>query len=316
MESINSELVEKILKLKKEKNAIILGHFYQRPEIQEISDFVGDSLALAQKAEKTNANIVVMAGVYFMAETVKLLNPSRKVLIPTIEAGCSLADSCPEFEFKEFLKQYPNHTVISYVNTTNKIKALSDIICTSSNAKEIVDSLPIDEKIVFGPDKNLGTYVNKMTGRNMVLWPGACHVHKQFSVERIIALQKENPSAKIVAHPECESDVLVLADYVGSTSGILKYVKESNCDTFIVATETGILHQMAKSNPNKILLPAPPEDSTCSCNDCVYMKMVTLQNIYDALVSEKPEIFIDEAEREAALKPVRRMLDISAKLGL
>lgn len=313
----NIDLVEEIAKLKKEKNAIILGHFYQKSEIQDIADFIGDSLALSQKAAKTSADIIVFAGVHFMAETAKILSPNKKVLLPDLEAGCSLADSCNPIDFKEFKSKYPNHTVISYVNTTNEIKALSDIICTSSNAVQIVNSLPKSEKILFAPDKNLGAYVAKMTGRSdMVIFPGACHVHKQFSVERIVALKKENPNAKILAHPECESDVLILADHIGSTSSLLNYTKEDNSKTYIIATETGILHQMQKDNPQKNFIPAPPDDSTCACNDCEYMKLITLEKVYNTLKYEQPEILVDKDMVKKALIPVKRMLDISEKLGL
>lgn len=309
-------LVSEIEKLKKEKNAIILGHFYQLPEIQDISDFIGDSLALSQQAASTSADIIVFAGVHFMAETAKLLSPEKKVILPDLEAGCSLADSCPAVDFEKFKQKYPDHTVISYINTTNEIKALSDIICTSSNAVQIVNSLPESEKIIFAPDKNLGDYINKLTGRNMVVWPGACHVHKRFSVERIVKLKEDHPDAKIIAHPECESDVLILAEHIGSTSALLKYTQTDNSKTYIVATETGILHQMQKANPKKVFIPAPPDDATCACNDCSFMKLVTLEKVYNSLKYEAPEIFVDENMRDKALAPVQRMLDISAKLGL
>ena len=312
----NSALVEKINRLKKEKNAVILGHFYQRPEVQDVSDFIGDSLALAQKAVKTSADIILMAGVHFMAETVKLLNPSKKVLIPCVDAGCSLADCCKAADFKKFIEANPGHTVISYVNTTNEIKALSDIICTSSNAVQIVKSLPADEKIIFGPDHNLGSYVSKMTGRQMLLWDGACHVHRRFSAKRIAELKKQNAAAEVLAHPECPADVLAISDFIGSTAAILNYVKKSDVKCFIVATETGILHQMQMSCPGKCFIPAPPDDVQMSCNECEYMKMINLQNIYDALQSEKPEVFVADNIRESALKPVERMLEISDKLGL
>jgi quinolinate synthase len=312
----NSALVEKINRLKKEKNAVILGHFYQRPEVQDVSDFIGDSLALAQKAVKTSADIILMAGVHFMAETVKLLNPSKKVLIPCVEAGCSLADSCKAADFKKFIEANPGHTVISYVNTTNEIKALSDIICTSSNAVQIVKSLPADEKIIFGPDHNLGSYVSKMTGRNMLLWDGACHVHRRFSAKRIAELKKQNAAAEVLAHPECPADVLAISDFIGSTAAILNYVKKSDVQCFIVATETGILHQMQLSCPGKRFIPAPPDDAQMSCNECEYMKMINLQNIYYALQNEKPEVLVADNIRESALKPVERMLEISDKLGL
>lgn len=313
--SDKSGLVEKISKLKKEKNAIILGHFYQRPEIQDISDFVGDSLALAQKAVNTSADVILMAGVHFMAETVKLLNPDKKVLIPCLDAGCSLADSCNADDFSKFIADNPGHTVISYVNTTNEIKALSDIICTSSNAVSIVNSLPKDEKIIFGPDHNLGTFVNKTTGRNMLLWNGSCHVHRRFSAARIAEI-KSSGNAVVVAHPECQADVLALADFVGSTADILRFVGKSDSKSFIVATETGILHQMRKSNPGKNFIPAPPDDSSLTCNDCNYMKMITLENICSCLENGTPEVFVDSKLQEKALKPVKRMLEISNKLGL
>ena len=309
-------LAEKINELKKRKNAIILGHFYQRPEVQEVSDFIGDSLALAQKAVDTSADIILMAGVHFMAETVKLLNPSKKVLIPCIDAGCSLADSCKAADLKKFIDENPGHTVISYVNTTNEIKALSDIICTSSNAVQIVKSLPGDEKIIFGPDHNLGSYVSKMTNRQILLWNGACHVHRRFSAERISELKSKYPDALVLAHPECQADVLDISDFVGSTAAILKFVNTSECKTFIVSTEPGILHQMQKSNPDKQFIPAPPDDAQLSCNECEYMKMITLENIYKTLSVESPEVTVDEQIREAALRPVQRMLEISSKLGI
>jgi quinolinate synthase len=309
-------LIEEISKLKKEKNAIILGHFYQLPEIQDISDFVGDSLALSQQAAKTEADIIVFAGVHFMAETAKILSPSKKVLLPDLEAGCSLADSCPPVEFAKFKEKYPGHTVVSYINCTNDIKAMSDIICTSSNAVEIVNSLPKDEKIIFAPDKNLGDYINKLTGRKMVVWQGACHVHKRFSVERIVQLKKDHPESKIIAHPECESDVLILAEHIGSTSSLLKFSQTDDAKSYIVATETGILHQMQKSNPNKTFIPAPPDDATCACNDCQFMKLITLEKVYNTLKYEQPEILVDADMITKALSPVQRMLDISAKLNL
>ena len=310
------DLVREIEKLKKEKNAIILGHFYQLPEIQDISDFIGDSLALSQQAAATKADIIVFAGVHFMAETAKLLCPDKKVIIPDLMAGCSLADSCPADEFKKFKDNYPDHVVISYINTTNEIKALSDIICTSSNAVQIVNSVPKDKKIIFAPDKNLGDYINKLTGRNMVVWPGACHVHKRFSVERILQLKKDHPSALIIAHPECERDVLILADHIGSTSSLLKFTKDNKAKTFIIATETGILHQMQKANPDKVFIPAPPDDATCACNDCSFMKLITLEKVYNSLKFEIPEVFVTDDMREKALRPVLRMLEISEKLGL
>jgi quinolinate synthase len=310
------DLVREIEKLKKEKNAIILGHFYQLPEIQDISDFIGDSLALSQQAAATKADIIVFAGVHFMAETAKLLCPNKKVIIPDLMAGCSLADSCPADEFQKFKDNYPDHVVISYINTTNEIKALSDIICTSSNAVQIVNSVPKEKKIIFAPDKNLGDYINKLTGRNMVVWPGACHVHKRFSVERILQLKKDHPSALIIAHPECERDVLILADHIGSTSALLKFTKDNKAKTFIIATETGILHQMQKANPGKVFIPAPPDDATCACTDCSFMKLITLEKVYNSLKFEIPEVFVTDDMRDKALRPVLRMLEISEKLGL
>ena len=312
--SIN--VIEEIAKLKKEKNAVILAHFYQTGDIQDIADFVGDSLKLAQEAAKTNADIILFAGVHFMAETAKILSPEKKVLLPDLEAGCSLADSAPSEAFAEFKKKYPDHMVISYVNTTAEIKAMTDIICTSSNAKEIIETLPEDQKIIFAPDKNLGNYINGVTNREMVLWDGACHVHEEFSVERILELKKENPDAKIIAHPECEKPVLLIADHIGSTSSLLKYTKETAFEKFIVATESGIMHQMRKANPQKTFIGAPPKDSTCACNDCNFMKLNNLHKIYNALKYELPEITLDEEIRVKAEKPIRRMLKISADLGL
>lgn len=309
-------LVKEIEKLKTEKNAVILGHYYQLPEIQDISDFIGDSLALSQKAASTDADIILFAGVHFMAETAKILSPNKKVLLPDLEAGCSLADSCPADDFAEFKAKYPGHTVITYINTTNEIKALSDIICTSSNAVEIVNSLPKDEKIIFAPDKNLGSYIAKLTGRDMVIWPGACHVHKRFSVQRIVDLKKNNPDAKILAHPECEKDVLILADHIGSTTSILNFSKSDSSKSYIVATETGILHQMQKANPQKLFIPAPPDDATCACNDCSFMKLISLEKVYNTLKYELPEIHVSKEMQNKASAPIKRMLDISDRLGL
>jgi len=307
---------EEILKLKNEKNAIILAHYYVDGEIQDIADFVGDSLALSQEAEKTKADIIVFAGVHFMAETAKILNPSKKVILPDLEAGCSLADSCPTLDFEKFVNENPDYLVISYVNTTAEIKALSDIICTSSNAKEIVDSLPLEQKIIFGPDKNLGNYINNQTGRKMKLWNGACHVHKDFSLSRILELKNENPDAKIIAHPECPNEVLLVSDFVGSTSALLKYTIKSGFDKFIVATESGILHQMKKANPDKVYIAAPPEDSTCACNDCMYMKLNTMEKLYNSLKDEKPEILLSDTLIEKSYKSIKKMMDISKQLGL
>ena len=310
------ELITNIQALKKQKNAIILAHYYQEPEIQDIADFVGDSLALAQWAAKTEADIIVLCGVHFMGETAKILCPEKRVFIPDMEAGCSLADSCPADEFETFINENPGHTVISYVNTTAKVKAVTDIVITSTNAQQIVDSLPKDEKIIFGPDKNLGDYINKLTGRNMLLWQGACHVHEQFSIERILELQKEYPDALLLMHPECPKYLLEIADHIGSTSSILKFATQSDKKQFIVATESGILHQMQKENPNKLFIPAPPEDSTCACNECFYMKMNTLEKLYLCLKNETPEIFVDEEIRVKAVKPIEVMLEISTRCGL
>lgn len=307
---------EKIRQLCKEKNAIILSHYYTQPELQEIADFVGDSLALAQKAEKTDADIIVMVGVHFMGETCKVLCPGKKVLVPDMEAGCSLADSCPADKFAEFVKAHPDHTVISYVNTTAAVKAHTDVVVTSSNAKQIVDSFPQDEKIIFGPDRNLGGYINAVTGRNMILWDGACHVHERFSVEKIIELKKAHPAAKVLAHPECQGPVVKIADVVGSTAALLKYSINSDDQEFIVATESGILHEMQKASPDKTFIPAPPDDSTCMCNECAYMKLNTMEKLYNCLLNETPEIHVDETVAKEAIKPIKRMLDISAKLGL
>lgn len=311
-----TELIEEIKKLCREKNAIILAHYYQRPEIQDIADFVGDSLALAQWATKTTADIIVLCGVHFMGETAKILSPQKRVFIPDTEAGCSLADSCPAEEFEQFVKAHPDYTVISYVNTTAAVKAVTDIVVTSTNAKQIVDSLPEDEKIIFGPDKNLGDYINKQTGRQMLLWDGACHVHQQFSMEKILELKKAHPQALLLAHPECPKYLLEIADHVGSTSSILSFATKSDNKQFIVATESGILHQMQKDNPHKEFIPAPPEDSTCACNECSFMRLNTLEKLYLCLRDEKPEIFVDEAIRVKAVKSIEKMLTISEKLGL
>lgn len=311
-----NKLITAINELKKSKNAVILAHFYQSGEIQDVADFVGDSLALAQWATKTDADIIVMCGVNFMAETAKLLSPDKKVLLPDLEAGCSLADSCPADEYEKFVKANPDHTVITYVNTTAAVKAVTDIVVTSTNAKQIIDSLPADEKIIFGPDKNLGGYINSITGRDMLLWDGACHVHEQFSVEKIIELKEANPDALILAHPECKSTLLTLADFVGSTSALLKYSKENKATTFIVATESGILHQMEKASPQKTFIPAPPNDSTCACNECSYMKLNTLEKLHACLRDETPEISVDKNIIERAVKPIHKMLEISEKLGL
>jgi quinolinate synthase len=310
------DLVIEIEKLKREKNAILLAHFYQTGDIQDIADYVGDSLKLAQEAEKTEADIILFAGVHFMAETAKILNPNKKVLLPDLNAGCSLAESAPYEDFKKFREAHPNHMVVSYVNSSSEVKALTDIICTSSNAVHIINAIPKDKDIIFAPDKNLGSYLEKVTGRKMLLWDGACHVHKEFSVEQIIKLKEENPTAKVIAHPECEKPLLLVSDFIGATSALLKYTQENEADKFIVATESGILHQMQKANPNKIYIPAPPNDSTCACNDCEFMKLNTLKKIYLALKYELPEITLDETLRQQAEKPIKRMLEISAKNNL
>ncbi len=312
----NNNYIEAITKLRKEKNAIILAHYYQEGEIQDIADFVGDSLGLSQQAAKTKADIIVFAGVHFMAETAKIICPEKKVLIPDLMAGCSLADSCPADIFEKFVKEHPDHLVISYVNTTAEIKALTDIVCTSSNAIEIVESLPKEQKILFGPDRNLGNYINSITNRNMLVWDGACHVHEEFSFERILELKKANKDAKIISHPECKKPILLISDHIGSTASLLKFVRSDNAKEYIVATESGILHQMQKSCPEKKFFPAPPIDVTCGCNDCKFMKMINLKKIYDCLENEKPEILIEERLRNKAEKSIMRMLEISEKLGL
>ena len=309
------DLFKEIERLKKEKNAVILAHYYQEADIQDVADYIGDSLGLAQQAEKTTADIIVFAGVHFMAETAKILNPGKKVLLPDLKAGCSLSDSAPPPLFKKFKDKHPGHIVISYINCSAGIKALSDIICTSSNARQIVESLPEDQKIIFAPDKNLGAYINKKTGRNMVLWNGACMVHEIFSREKITRLKVRHPNAKVIAHPECEDVVLQLADFIGSTTQLLKFTEKDEGREFIVATETGILHQMQKNSPDKIFIPAPP-DNSCACNDCPHMKLNTLEKLYLCMEYESPELTMDEDLRIAALKPIRRMLEISASLGL
>ena len=305
------ELISEIKRLRQEKNAVIMAHYYQIGDIQDIADMVGDSLALAQYAAKTEADIIVLCGVHFMGETAKILSPQKKVLVPDIEAGCSLADSCPADEFERFVKAHPDHTVVSYVNTTAAVKALTDIVVTSTNAKKIIDSLPLDAKIIFAPDRNLGNYINSVTGRNMLLWDGACHVHEQFSVESLVELKKAHPKAKVLAHPECKNVVLMLADFVGSTQALLNYATNSQDTEFLVATESGIIHQMQKQNPNKVFIPVPPVDSTCGCNDCKYMRLNSLEKLYLCLKTEQPEILVDEALRVKAVKPIERMLELS-----
>jgi len=309
------DLFAEIERLKKEKNAILLAHYYQEPDIQDVADYIGDSLGLAQQAERTQADMIVFAGVHFMAETAKILNPSKKVVIPDFHAGCSLSDSCPPPLFAEFKKQHPGHIVISYINCSAGIKALSDIICTSSNAQKIVESLPKEQPIIFAPDKNLGAYINKVTGRNMVLWNGACMVHEIFSVEKIVKLKQRHPQAKLIAHPECEEPLLQLADFIGSTTQLLKYTSSDSSREYIVATETGILHQMIKANPQKTFIPAPPNNA-CACNDCPHMKRNTLEKIYLCMKYEQPEILMDETLRLAAKKPIDKMLELSAAFGL
>jgi len=309
------DLFEEIEKLKREKNAVILAHYYQEPDIQDIADFIGDSLGLAQEAAKTKADIIVFAGVHFMAETAKILNPGKKVLLPDLKAGCSLSDSCPPGPFAAFKAQHPDHIVITYVNCSAEIKALSDIICTSSNAQLIVESLPRDQKIIFAPDRNLGGYINKKTGRDMLLWNGACMVHEIFSLEKITRLKTQYPEAKVIAHPECEEPILKIADFIGSTSQLLKFVKEDPAQTIIVATEAGILHQMEQAAPQKRLIPAPP-DNSCACNDCPFMKRNTLEKLYLCMKYEAPEITMPELLRMQAKKPIDKMLALSAQLGL
>jgi len=306
---------DEIFKLKKEKNAVLLAHYYQVPEIQDIADYIGDSLGLAQNAAKTDADIIVFAGVHFMAETAKILNAETKVLLPDLEAGCSLADSCPPDEFLAFREKHPDHVVISYINCSAAIKTLSDVICTSGNAVQIVESFPKDQEIIFAPDKNLGGYINRITGRNMVLWNGTCEVHDILSTEKIIELKIENPDAKLIAHPECKAPVLELADYVGSTTAMLNYTKTDNSKRYIVATETGIIHQMKKSSPDKEFI-IVPSDETCSCNDCPYMKKNTIEKVFLSLKNEEPEIILPEDVMQKAKKPIQKMLDISLKHNL
>jgi quinolinate synthase len=309
------DLFEAIQLLKKEKNAVILAHYYQDADIQDVADYIGDSLGLAQAAANTDADMIVFAGVHFMAETAKILNPNKKVVLPDLRAGCSLSDSCPPELFSLFKEKYPDHLVISYINCSAGIKALSDIICTSGNAVQIVDSLPQDQKIIFAPDKNLGAYINKQSGRSMLLWNGACMVHEIFSLEKIIRLKIRHPKAKFIAHPECESDLLAIADFIGSTTQLLKYTQLDSCNEFIVATETGILHQMQKVCPDKTFIPAPPNNN-CACNDCPHMKLNTLEKLYLSLLYEQPEIIMDEQLRLAAKRPIDKMMELSKQFGL
>ena len=310
----NLNLESEILKLKKEKNAIILGHFYITPDLQDISDYIGDSLGLSQKVEKTDADIIVFLGVHFMAETAKILNPDKKVLIPDMKAGCSLAESAPADKFASFKAEHPDHKVISYINCSAEIKALSDVICTSSNAEAIVSSFDKHQKLIFAPDKNLGNYINSTTGRDMVLWDGACMVHEKYSLEKILDLKAQHPDAKFIAHPECEKPVLLVADYIGSTTALLKYSQKIDAKKFIVATESGILHQMQKDSPEKVFIPAPSIDSTCGCNDCSFMKLNTMEKLYLCLEHEEPELLLSDELIEKARLPILRMLEISKKL--
>ena len=310
------DLKSEIRRLAKEKNAVIMAHYYVDGEVQDLADFIGDSLALAQQAAKTDAEIIVLCGVHFMGETAAILCPEKKVLVPDLKATCSLAESCPADKFAEFVESHSGYTVVSYVNTTAATKAVTDVVVTSSNAKQIVDSLPEDEPIIFGPDKNLGGYINSLTGRKMLLWDGACHVHARFSVEKILALKEEYPNAKILVHPECKGPVVKLADKVGSTAALLKFAINDEAQEFIITTESGILHEMQKSAPQKTFIPAPPDDSNCACNECEYMKMVTLKKLYLCLKYEWPVVTVDQKIAKRAIRPIERMLEISAKLGL
>ncbi len=307
----SATLIDEIKRLKKERGAVIMAHYYQKGEIQDMADYIGDSLALARIAETVDAPVIVMCGVHFMGETAKILCPGKTVLVPDMEAGCSLADSCDAVEFRKFIEEHPGHTVISYVNTTAAVKALTDIVVTSGNARKIVEALPADEKIIFGPDRNLGSYINSVTGRQMVLWDGACHVHEKFSLEKIMELKKQHPDAQVLVHPECKGAVRVVADVIGSTAVLLKHAVESDADVFIVATESGILHEMKKKCPTKTFIPAPPEDSTCGCNDCSYMKLNTLEKLRDCLRDMSPAIEVDEEVAKLARRPIERMLEMS-----
>ncbi|MCC8154964.1 MAG: quinolinate synthase NadA [Tannerellaceae bacterium] len=310
------DLVQEIDRLRKEKNAVILAHYYQTGDIQDIADFVGDSLALAQWAAKTTADIIVLCGVHFMGETAKILCPDKKVLVPDLNAGCSLADSCPAVDFTEFVSKHPDYTVISYVNTTAAVKAVTDVVVTSTNTRQIVESFPADTKIIFGPDRNLGNYINSITGRNMILWNGACHVHEQFSLEKILELKAQYPDAEIITHPECKQPIIEVSDFVGSTVALLKHTIQSDIKQFIVATESGVIYEMQKQSPDKQFIPAPPNDSTCACNECVFMRLNTMEKLYNCLKFEMPEIYVDEEVQKRAVKSIQRMLEISAQLGL
>ena len=310
------DLREEILRLKKERNAVIMAHYYQREEIQQLADYIGDSLALAQLAAKTDAPVIILCGVHFMGETAKILCPDKTVIVPDLSAGCSLADSCPADEFERFVNDHPDHTVISYVNTSAAVKAVTDVVVTSSNAKEIVGSLPEDEKIIFGPDRNLGNYINSITGREMLLWDGACHVHEKFSAAKLAELKREHPGAKVLVHPECPKPVRIMADKVGSTQALLNFAVDDESQEFIVCTESGILFEMQRRCPEKTFIPAPPEDGTCACNECEYMKLITLEKLYNSLKFMAPEITVDPEIAERAVRPIQRMLDISRDLGI
>ncbi|MDR2119578.1 MAG: quinolinate synthase NadA [Tannerella sp.] len=305
------DYLHEINKLRKAKNAIIMAHYYQTGDIQDIADFVGDSLALAQWGARADAKIIVMCGVHFMGETVKILSPGKKVLVPDMNAGCSLADSCPAEAFAAFIDAHPGHVVVSYVNTTAAVKALTDVVVTSTNARKIIESFPPEEKLIFAPDRNLGNYINSVTGRSMLLWEGSCHVHEQFSLEKIVALKRQYPGAEVIAHPECRQPVLMLADFIGSTAALLRHTVQSSGTQFIVATESGVIHEMKKQSPAKEFIPAPPNDSTCACNECNFMRLNTMEKLYLCLRDEQPEIVVDEAVREKAVRPVLRMLELS-----
>jgi len=310
------DLRSEILRLKQERNAVIMAHYYQRQEIQELADHIGDSLALAQLAAKTDAQVIVLCGVHFMGETAKILCPDKTVIVPDLSAGCSLADSCPADEFEAFVKAHPGHTVVSYVNTSAAVKALTDVVVTSSNAKQIVESLPEDEPIIFGPDRNLGNYINSITGRKMLLWDGACHVHEQFSVQKLMDLRKQHRHARVLVHPECPKPIRLVADKVGSTQALLNYAIDNDAREFIVCTESGILFQMQRQCPDKTFIPAPPEDGTCACNECNFMKLITIEKLYNSLRYMQPTIEVDPAIAERAVRPIERMLDISKQLGI
>ena len=310
------DLRSEILRLKQEHNAVIMAHYYQRQEIQELADYIGDSLALAQLAAKTDAPVIVLCGVHFMGETAKILCPDKTVIVPDLSAGCSLADSCPADEFEAYVKAHPGHTVVSYVNTSAAVKALTDVVVTSSNAKQIIESLPEDEPIIFGPDRNLGNYINSITGRKMLLWDGACHVHEQFSVQKLMDLRREHPEAKVLVHPECPKPIRIVADKVGSTQALLNYAVDNEAQEFIVCTESGILFEMQRRCPNKTFIPAPPDDGKCACNECNYMKLITLEKLYNSLRYMQPTIEVDPVIAQRAVRPIERMLDISRQLGI